>query len=114
MARVKFSGGTEKVSKGELTIVSEAKPKPKMEVIWERLRRHQGETFMQIGGNEFTYSVEQDRIIPSRTDWFFPRNQIAEAVSLMPVANTVPLQHLYGPSYLYAMLMDPRIRCEDW
>lgn len=114
MARVRFDAETLKVPKAELTLVNAAKPKPSIDVIWDRLRRHQGEVFRQITGGEFTYVVESDRIVPSRTDWFFPRKQIAEAIGLMPVENTVPLQHLYGPSYLYAMLMDPRIRGEDW
>lgn len=114
MARVRFDAGTVKVPKAELTLVTAATPKPSIDVIWDRLRRHQGEVFTQITGGKFTYVVESDKIVPSRTDWFFPRKQIAEAVGLMPVQNTVPLQHLYGPSYLYAMLMDARIRGEDW
>lgn len=55
MARVKFAGGTEKIPKRELTLVTAAKPKPTINVIWDRLR-------------------------PSRTDWSFPKKQVAEAV----------------------------------
>ncbi|MCW8137960.1 MAG: hypothetical protein KIT58_03555 [Planctomycetota bacterium] len=114
MARVRFNAGTMKVPKAELTLVNAAKPKPSIDVVWDRLRRHQGEVFRQITGGDFTYVVESDKVVPSRTDWLFPKKQIAEAVSLMPIESTVPLQHLYGPSYLYAMLMDGRIRGKDW
>jgi hypothetical protein len=31
-----------------------------------------------------------------------------------PLPNTVPVQNLQGPSYLYAILMDSRIRDGDW
>ena len=37
-----------------------------------------------------------------------------EAAALVPLANTVPVQHLRAPSYIYAILMDPRIRQSDW
>jgi hypothetical protein len=32
----------------------------------------------------------------------------------VPLPNTVPVQHLRGPSYIYAILMDSRIRRTDW
>jgi hypothetical protein len=33
---------------------------------------------------------------------------------LVPLTTTAPLQRLQGPSYLYAILMDDRIRHGDW
>jgi hypothetical protein len=43
---------------------------------------------------------------------FLPYDCIAPG--LVPLENTVPVQHLRGPSYIYAILMDPRIRQDDW
>ena len=37
-----------------------------------------------------------------------------EALKFVPLNNTVPLQNLQAPSYLFAILMDKRIRKSDW
>ena len=41
-------------------------------------------------------------------------SQFEQALEFVPLHNTKPVQHLQGPSYLYAILMDDRIRGEDW
>ena len=88
--------------------------KPDFETVWNRILAFQGEEFRQIRGGTFTYTVEGDYVVPNRTNWRFPKKQIEEAYKLMPVSSTKQLQHLYGPSYLYAILMDGRIRQGDW
>lgn len=82
--------------------------------IWKRIEAHQGEKFHQIRGQEFTYKVVSGAVIPSTTNRQLPRSHFAEAANLLPLRNTVPVQHLQGPSYLYAILMDRRIRQTDW
>lgn len=82
--------------------------------MWARIVEHTGQTFRQIRGGEFRYVIDGDSVVPDRTNWRFPRRQLEEAYGLMPVESTKPLQHLYGPSYLYAILMDARIRQGDW
>lgn len=84
------------------------------ETIWARIKAHEGKTFRQIRGGEFTYSVVGSAIIPDRTNQNIPRAHLEEAVGLLPLQNTVPVQHLRGPSYIYAVLMDRRIREGDW
>jgi hypothetical protein len=84
------------------------------EKIWNRIKAHEGETFTQIRGGEFTYEVSGNIVIPNRTNRMFPRSNFEEAFSLVPLKNTVPLQQLQGPSYLYAIMMDERIRHSDW
>jgi hypothetical protein len=32
----------------------------------------------------------------------------------VPLSSTVEMNHLQGPSYIYAILMDSRIRRDDW
>lgn len=85
-----------------------------IDVVWSRLREHEGETFRQIRGAEFRYSIADSGFRPDRTDWNIPRGHIEEALALVPLANTVQVRHLYGPSYIYGVLMDPRIRQSDW
>ena len=82
--------------------------------VWGRIQDHEGETFRQIRGQEFTYECSSSAITPSTTDWIIPRAHFEKALDLVPLKNTVPVQHLMGPSYLYAVLMDERIRRSDW
>ena len=84
------------------------------DTIWNRIKAHEGETFTQIRGGEFTYEVSGNTVIPDRTNRMFPRSQFEEAFTLVPLKNTVPVQHLQGPSYIFAIMMDERIRESDW
>jgi hypothetical protein len=84
------------------------------EIIWRRVKACQGETFEQIRGGKFTYQLDGNVLIPDRTNQNLPRAHFEEAASLLPLENTAPVQHLRGPSYLYAILSDSRIRKSDW
>lgn len=88
--------------------------KPSITSVWERISAHAGETFHQIRGGEFTYVAESGYLRPDRTNQQIPRAHFEEALGLVPLENTVPVQHLRGPSYIYAILMDARIRQDDW
>lgn len=87
---------------------------PSIDAVWMRIANSEGETFQQIRGGEFTYVAESSHIKPDRTNQQIPRAHFEEALGLVPLENTVPVQHLRGPSYIYAVLMDPRIRKGDW
>jgi Zn ribbon nucleic-acid-binding protein len=82
--------------------------------LWGRLDRHQGDEFTQIRGGTFAYALTDRALFPDRTAWQIPRTHFEEALGLVPLKNTVVVQHLYGPSYIYALLMDRRIRKADW
>ena len=84
------------------------------ETIWERIEQHQGKKFCQIRGQEFTYEVISGAVVPSTTNQQLPRGHFKEATELLPLKNTVLVQHLREPSYLYAILMDRRISQGDW
>ena len=87
---------------------------PNIDTIWSRIVTHQGEVFHQIRGQAFEYSVVQSVLRPSTTNQNLPKAEFEKALTHVPLANTVPLQALRGPSYLYAILMDKRIRGTDW
>jgi hypothetical protein len=82
--------------------------------VWQRIEAHAGERFEQIRGGAFTYDVQGSSVWPDRTNRALARSQFERAYALMPVENTAALQRLQGPSYLYAILIDPRIRKDDW
>lgn len=80
-----------------------------IDVIWERICKNEGETFRQIRGKEFTYSVNGNYITLSTTNYNVAKSTFEKALEFLPLENTVPIQHLQAPSYLYAILTDERI-----
>jgi len=85
-----------------------------IEIVWERIKEHEGQIFKQLEGGEFSYSVNGNSILLSRTNRTVSKNTIAKALDHVPLVNTVPLQHLQAPSYLFAILTDRRIRQTNW
>lgn len=84
------------------------------DAVWRRIRAHAGEPFHLLRGKEFTYTLRGDTLEPSTVNQILARSQIEQALDLVPLADTVAVQHLRAPSYLYAILMDARIRRSDW
>lgn len=83
-------------------------------LVWERIVEHSGDTFYQIRGKAFTYDASGRTIRLHTTNWSIPRSAIDEALTMVPLLNTTVVQHLMGPSYIYAILSDPRVRGSDW
>ena len=86
----------------------------RFEDIWERIKQYQGEEFYQIRGQAFTYDVIGSVVVPSTTNQQLPKSHFEKAFEQVPLENTVGIQHLRGPSYIFAILMDKRIRQSDW
>jgi len=85
-----------------------------IEAVWDRVKSCEGQVFRQIRGGEFTYEVRGSAIGLSRTNRSVSKKTFEQALSHVPLENTVPLQRLQAPSYLFAILMDDRIRKNDW
>ncbi|MBM4761436.1 hypothetical protein [Bacillus sp. B15-48] len=85
-----------------------------LERVWERIKEHEGQVFKQIRGGEFTYVIKGNTLKLSRTNRSVSKSIFNEALKYVPLENTVPLQNLQAPSYLFAILMDNRIRKSDW
>ncbi|WP_240373952.1 hypothetical protein [Bacillus piscicola] len=86
-----------------------------IDIVWERIIDNEGETFKQIKGGEFTYSVNGNKIDLSRTTQSIYKKSFQEALKLVPLENTTPLQKSFrAPSYIFAIVMDKRIRKTDW
>lgn len=78
-------------------------------IIWDRIVLHEGEIFTQIKGKEFIYRVVRDTLIPSTTNVVIRKNDLEKALYFCPLANTMPVQHLRAPSYIFALLTDERV-----
>ena len=89
-------------------------PEINSQTVWERIRAHAGCVFRQLRGREFTYEVRGNVLRPNTTNRNIPKSDFDKAIRLLPIKNTVPLQNLQGPSYIFAILADERIRCKEW
>jgi hypothetical protein len=87
---------------------------PDLDEIWRRIGMHAGETFYLIRGEAFTYVVRGTTVVPDRTRYPIHRSNFDKALGRLPFDRTTTLQDLRAPSYLYAILMDTRIRKGDW
>lgn len=86
----------------------------KIDVVWERIRRNAGQNFKTVTGLPFTYEVPGNYLRTSRTVRHLSRTNFQKALEFMPCDGPGALADLQGPSYTYAILMDPRIRSGDW
>lgn len=84
------------------------------ERVWQRIVTHSGSEFQQIRGKPFTYTASGRTIQLHTTNRMISRTAIEKALSRCPLDNTVAVQDLSAPSYIYALLTDPRIRRTDW
>jgi hypothetical protein len=85
-----------------------------VEDMWRRVKAHAGAQFQQIRGGVFTYKVEDEHVVPDRTNQRIPKSHFERALGFVPLADTVSIHDLRGPSYIYAILMDRRIRQHDY
>lgn len=82
--------------------------------IWNRIERHAGEEFRLIGGKVFSYEVPGNYLRPIGRVRHLSKTNFGKALERVPLHNTGSVSDLQGPSYVYAILMDPRIRQSDW
>ena len=85
-----------------------------IEVAWRRILQREGERFETLTGGPFTYTVTGHVLRTDRTDFNLPKSQFEKALDLVPAAGPGELRDLRGPSYIYAILHDKRIRQADW
>lgn len=84
------------------------------ETIWKRVVALEGETFTQVRGGTFMFTLVGTTLQLDRTNQNLPRSQLEEASKSLPFSSTQDIQHLRAPSYIYAILMDRRVRGTDW
>jgi hypothetical protein len=80
------------------------------EQLWGRITALSGQTFHTKRGIPFTYYATSSSVVLHNTDRMLPKGQFVEALSRFPISGPGELQDLQGPSYMYAILTDPRVR----
>jgi hypothetical protein len=81
--------------------------------IWDRISAHAGSEFRQKTGRQFTYSLTGNTVIPTTTNRMLTRTQFQKAYERSPLRGPGQLQGLQGPSYLFAILTDPRVATDS-
>lgn len=89
------------------------------ERIWRRIVTNQGEEFHTKTGLPFTYQVEgKNGILFNRAGrWInkrLSRKDVEKAIRKCPLEDTAEIKECFDPAYLFAILMDPRIRGSEW
>lgn len=87
---------------------------PGIAPVWDRIKNKAGSEFHMIRGAAFRYAVVAGHVVPDRTNHQIPKSHFEKALALVPLENTAKIQNLRGPSFIYAILMDARIRQSDW
>ena len=87
---------------------------PNIATVWNRIGTHAGEDFTMVRGAPFTYVVAHGAVRPSRANRQISRSDFEKALARVPLKNAGVVQDLQGPSFVYAILMDERIRAGEW
>lgn len=82
--------------------------------VWARISANAGSEFRTVKGEIFRYEIVSMQIALDRTNHQIAKSHVEKALSRVPLKNTATIKDLRGPSYLYAILMDDRIRQDDW
>jgi hypothetical protein len=89
--------------------------RPSIDEVWGRIRAHQGETFHTKTGLPLTYTVTDNRLTTSRSHVALSVTGFSTVLKRVPVASPAHINsEVRGPSYIWAILHDPRIRQADW
>ena len=80
-------------------------------LIWAKIKKHEGEQFHTKTNLPFTYQIVNESVVPNRTNYPLAKSEFAKAFKVDNLTGPGQINGLVrGPSYVYAILTDPRIR----
>jgi hypothetical protein len=83
--------------------------------VWNRIKSFEGEKFETKTGKPFTFEISGDIFRSSRTNYNIAKSNFEKAFKLVPFDGpSVVSQTVRGPSYIWPVLHDKRIRRNDW
>lgn len=88
---------------------------PDIDKVWKRIRHHEGERFETKRGKPLKYEVTGNVLTTDRAEQNLSKGEFAKALARVPITGPGKINNLVrGPSYIYAILHDSRIRQADW
>lgn len=92
-----------------------SKSKPSVDDLWSRLKSFEGHHFETKTGKPFTYEISGEVFHPSRTEYNISKAEFGKALARVPFEGPGVINRtVRGPSYVWAVLHDRRIRKQDW
>ena len=89
-----------------------------IDAVWLRIQRQAGQVFETSTGLNFTYEVPGQYLRVTRNGHEINRSlsktNFGKALARMPANKPSDLKEQQGPAYTWAILMDRRIRQNDW
>jgi hypothetical protein len=90
-------------------------PKPSIDEVWARLKTYETESFVTKRGLPFKYTISGAVFHPNRTTYNISRGEFGKALALAPFDGPGVISKIVrGPTYVWAVLHDARIRVQDW
>ena len=82
-----------------------------VDYIWENIKRHSGETFKTVTGIPYDFHVDGEYIRLHNTNWSIPKKDVENALLIKePTVSKFKKAGFQGPSYLYGIITDNRIK----
>lgn len=89
--------------------------KPAIDEVWRRIEAHEGELFSTKLGLPLKYEMKGSALETSRAKQKIEISEFGKALELVPIESPAHISSLVrGPSYIWAILHDKRIRQADW
>lgn len=83
--------------------------KEDFEVVWTKIKSHEGEVFHTKKGLAFTFGIRGNYFYPSRTKYAISKTDIEKAYKALSANGPGEINYVRGPSYVWAVLHDDRI-----
>ena len=82
-----------------------------IEQVWRNVKAHEGETFFTKTGKKFTYHMTDRLVVLENTNRNIPIGNFEKAIGIAnPSVVAFQKMNLQGPSYIYGIITDERIR----
>ena len=83
-----------------------------IETVWNNIKLYEGEIFYKIKGGEYKYTVYNDFIIINGVKASrITKSTFAKAIEIEnPTPQKIGLAGCWGPSYIYGIITDKRIK----
>ena len=83
--------------------------------IWKRIKDHEGEVFETKSGKHLKYEIDGEILHPSRTKRNIHKKNFEKCLEHLPLEGPGEISNsIQGPSYVWAILHDKRIRKTEW